>query len=782
MDNKELHLYSEKEKYQLNQQWFKDSIDNIEKMSKLYNHGFTNDTEYRDMKINYDLYKGIIDKSDFMQYCSINGYNEEFPSNFMNENIISDKVKVVEGMEISRPFYFKVLAVNPEATSRKEQEYFKRYKKFVVETIMGEIQSLIQQEELSKIEGQKPTQEQLQQIQESIAQKVEANTPDEVKRYMERNYQDPAEVLASQLLEYMMYSLNIKQVFNKGWSDVLKVSREIYRIYIEDGEPKFDRVNPIKFDFDRNAEMIQDGEWAVAEYYYSIIDIVKEFPNLTDDELKNLTDEYLSNDNIRFFDNDDNNNTHIIAKHYTWKSLRKIGFLQYLDQQTGKVQEKIVDEYYKINPNYGDIEINWKRIVEVYEGWKIGQDTFTKMGRVDYIRDIDDINNVKLPYSGILYDSGTSLIDRMKGFQYLYDIVINKMRTLMASDKGKLLLMNIGIIPRSQDIDVKKWLEYSSKLNIGFYNPHEEGNRVVDVNGAAKVLDLSLTSDIQKYIEWAAHIENRCGESVGITKQTVGRIGPNEAVGNTQQSIIQSSFVLEPYFNLHNVVKRHTLEYLLNTARLAYSGKEKKKLSFALDDLSAQILNMDYDMLLFNTFGIFISNTTKPDELKQNITALAHAALQSQKVEFSDVIKIMKTDNPEEATEILRVAERNNHEKISKMQQQEIQANQQEKEAERKHDINMIQLKGRQEINEIRAKGDIDLQKQTILSMGFNENKDLDNDGTPDVLEIARHGLDADVKQRKIKLDEEKFKHQKLVDKEKIKIEKRKLNKDTNNK
>ena len=46
------------------------------------------------------------------------------------------------------------------------------------------------------------------------------------------------------------------------------------------------------------------------------------------------------------------------------------------------------------------------------------------------------------------------------------------------------------------------------------------------------------------------------------------------------------------------------------------------------------------------------------------------------------------------------------------------------------------------------------------MSMGFNVDKDMDKDGEPDILEVAKHGLDAQIKLRQQALEENKFNHQ----------------------
>jgi hypothetical protein len=64
--------------------------------------------------------------------------------------------------------------------------------------------------------------------------------------------------------------------------------------------------------------------------------------------------------------------------------------------------------------------------------------------------------------------------------------------------------------------------------------------------------------------------------------------------------------------------------------------------------------------------------------------------------------------------------------------------------------------------------------------MGFSMDKDLDKDGEPDVLEVARKGMEAQIKMRKQDLNEQEFEYQKKVDKEKMELEKKKLNKKSN--
>ena len=62
--------------------------------------------------------------------------------------------------------------------------------------------------------------QQLQQMAEELEQRIQQEiidrTPDEIHRYISREYQDPAEIMFNQLLELEMKRLNVKDKINTG--------------------------------------------------------------------------------------------------------------------------------------------------------------------------------------------------------------------------------------------------------------------------------------------------------------------------------------------------------------------------------------------------------------------------------------------------------------------------------------------------------------------------------------------------------------------------------------
>ena len=762
--------------------WFKDQLRSLNKISFSTGSmfGLTNlgrgISDYRRMKVNYDLFNNVINKADFEHVCYPFGKEAgELPADFTNKDIISGKIKALLGMEMRRPFSWKVVATNTEATTRKEEEEFSKLKDFVINSIIAPIKQKIELEQAQALKGQELTTEEKQRIEQEVAQKLKAMTPQEVKRYMAREHQDPAEALAHQLLQYLIQKENIRMKFNKGWKHGLIAGKEIFWVGIVNGDPILKVVNPLNFDYDKSSEkdFIEDGDWACYEMSMTPSEIAKYFGSeLTNVELDELYESYNNTNSLpdaafTFREDGVSVNLGIRVIHAEWKALKPFKFIYGIDPETGEPYEDIVDESYKMNIEAGDYKEETVWIPTKYEGYQIGNDKFAMLREVPgQHKDLTNLYECKLSYIGSTYDnlnsSTTSLVDRMKYYQYFFNILWYRIELLIGSDDGKSLLLNANLIPKSSGMDFEKWMYYFKVNKIGILDPSEEGNKGnQNIGEAAKEIDMSLVSDIQKYMQLAEYIERRCGESVGITKQIEGQIGTEEAVRNTQQALVQSANILEPYFDMHNLIKRNVLQALIETAKVAYSELQPKSLSYVLDDMSVAMLTPDYELLENSTYGLFVSNSMKADETLQTMQQLSHAALQNQQVELSDVLMIMNSESTQEAEELLKVAEQNRAEREQTSQQAQQQAQQQEAEAQRNWEREKMDKEHQYKMAEIDLKGEKDIQKQLILSMGFNEDKDLDKDGMPDVLEVAKFNVDADIKQRKQDLDEKKLEQQK---------------------
>jgi len=792
--NKQNQRLSQKQKNANNHQWYKDQIDMLDIEYNGIGRSIGGVDEFKNIKVNYDLFNNILNLSDFEYVCKPFGAESgELPAKMVNRDIVSGKIKAVLGMEESRPFNWRVIATNPEATTRKEKEEFGRIREYVINKIMLPIRQQIELQYQEQLKGKKLTPDEAQKVQQQIAQEIQQQTPPEIRKYMQRDHQDVAEVMSHQLLEYLTQKCNLKTKFNKAFKHGLLSAKSVLYVGILNGEPEVWNVNSLRFNCDLSPDndFIEDGEWATCEYRMTPSEIVKYFGDeLKPDEIDTIYQSWrgyrIDGDDFNLFDlderyNDYDDNSTLRVLHGTWKSLRKIGFLTYIDEN-GQPQDTIVSEEYKLDKDAGDIKLEWEWIPEVYETWKI------KVSKPIYInmrpipgqyKDLDNLYHCKLPYYGVIYDNmnslPTSLMDRLKVYQYYYDIVMYRLELLLASDKGKKVLMNINMIPDSAGIDIEKWQYFAESTPYMWYNPNEEGTGYNDVNTVGKVMDLSVVSDIQKYIEIAEYLRTQAGKSVGITEQIEGQIEPNEAVRNTQQAIIQSTNILELYFKLHNHLKKNVLEALIETAKIAYAGVKSKKLSYVLDDMSVATLELNTELLDNSTLGIFVSDSGQAQKVKDLLIQLTHAAVQNQKIELSDVISVIRQSGIVETEEALKIAEENRRKYEQAMQQQQLQAQAEEKDKERQREKEAF--KEQKEL--IRVKGEEDrkteIVKEALLGASYNPDLDKNKNGVNDFIEIAKHGLQSEVAREHGRLERDKLEHQKEVDKEKLKNEKEKI-------
>ena len=786
---KNRHRLTRSQKNANGQKWFKEKIDELDKShGNLYtSRSDTGYSDYRRMSVNKNLFHNILDLSDFSYVCQPFGTEAgELPARMVNRDISSPKILSVRGMESKRAFSYQVLATNPEATTERETQEFGLMKDSVIEDIMLRVEAEEEAKVMAQYKGRELSPEERQQVEQKIMAQKKAMTPDGVRKFMARDYQDPAEVLGNQLLNYLKRKLDVQHLFNEGMLDAALYAREVYFVGIVAGEPLVRRVQPWMLNYDKvqGQEFIENGENCTCEYRMSPSEVIKYFgKEMTPAEIdevyenhQNHGDEILQNNLFEFenrSDMIDSGNVRVL--HACWVALRAVKFLLSQDPETGEEVETIVDESYKLQTRLGDISLTTEWIPEVNEGWKIGANIYKQMRPIPgQLKDIDTMYQTKLPYFGAIYNEDTSIMDRLKVYQYYYNIIMYRMELLLASDKGKKVLMNINAIPSSAGIDMKKWKYFFESSPFMWYDPNEEGAGI-DASNIAKEINLSLISDINKYVELAEYIRVQAGKSVGITDQVEGDIGAYEGKANVQQGLIQSSHILEPYFQLHAMVKKNVLSGLLEAAKVAYAQSKPRKLVYILDDLSKEIIDLDPALLDNSTLGLFVENSAKAQEAKQLIESLAHAAMQAQKVELSDIAALVRTEGVTEAEEILKAAEEKSHEKLMEVENQKHKNNlesqemlEQAEEKRRKHEADMIVLKESE-------RRETEIAKAALLGQSFNPDADADNDGVNDFFEIAKHGLDADIRRSDIQLKRDKLEHDKVMDAKKIDIEEKKI-------
>lgn len=466
-----------------NEEWKHQCIDYIAGSGNTGHSGF-NSERASEMQTYYDLYNSIYDERDLKYVTNPFKQQDGFPATAQDYNIIKPYIDQLLGEETKRSFNFQVCRTSDEATSELQEKAKQMLMDYIQSSIMAKLSP-----------------ENAQRYQEAL-QTGEVMQPEAIQKYLTKDYKDIAERTAYHTLQYLKRKLNLPHEFYKGWKDALIGGEEIYYVGIRNGQPYVERVNPMYFDYEKSVDLeyIHDAAWCCRKMIMSATEIYDRFYDKMSEkqlnELLELIDEkpgsgmtpqvgkseldynHIKLHKLNSFTDNPFDTDQITVYHCCWKSFKKIGFVTLINEETGEVEEYQVDEDYKVT---GEEEsVDWKWIIEVWEGYRIGDDLYIGIQPLEYQHiSADNPNSSKLPYTGVLYNNTNSkprsLVSMMKPLQYMYIVVWYRLELAMSRDKGKVPVVDVTQIPKSMGIDVNKWMHYLGALGVAFINPYEEG-------------------------------------------------------------------------------------------------------------------------------------------------------------------------------------------------------------------------------------------------------------------------------------------------------------------
>lgn len=782
------------------QDWKEACVDYIAGYSQGSSRDGNNRSRKEEMQTYYDLYNSIYSEKDLKYVTNPFKQQDGFPAMAQDYNIIKPKIDLLLGEETKRPFNFRVVHTSDIATSEIQD----KAKQMIVDYIQATIMSKLGPEEQAR-------------YQEAL-QSGEIMTPEQIQKYISKDYKDIVEITAYHSLNYLKNKLNITHEFFKGWKDALIGGEEIYYVGIVNGEPCLQRINPIYFDYDSDTsdlEFIHEAQWCCYEMIMSLTEVydrlydkmsekqLNELLDMMDDRSKggvtpevrktSLDYPHIKTHSINGFSSnpfEEADNIHVW--HCCWKSLKKIGFVNIINPETGMPEEYQVDETYKETGN--ELDVEWKWIIEVWEGYRIGQDLYVGIQPIEYQHiSADNPNAQRLPYTGVIYNNTNSrprsLVSMMKPLQYMYIVLWYRLELAMARDKGKVVTMDITQIPKSMNIDVAKWMHYLSALGVNFVNPYEEGWDIPGREGGKpsqfnqiSALDLTMANTIDQYINLMDKIESMLSEISGVSKQREGSISSNELVGNVERSVVQSAHITEPWFWVHNQVKKECLTMLLDTAKHAWKDN-KTSIQYVLDDATRAFLTLSDDFF-YEDMDIFVEDTTKNQQQIEALKNLMQPAMQNG-ASLLDIAEIITMDN----VTMIRS-------KLEEIEQKRMEQQQAMEQAQAEREQQMAQIQNEIKEEELMLKeAEMDLKKYEIDSNNATkitvaqlnayrgaENMDQDMNGIPDPIEIGKQAIEqqkvnSDIASKQFEFNNKKreMEMKREIENKKIELEKQKM-------
>ena len=780
------------------EKWQHDCVNYIIGEGNIVSDGPTH-SKFGELQTYYNLYNSIFDERDFKKITNPFKVEDGFPATPQDFNIIRPKVDLLIGEETKRPMNFRVVRTSQEAAS----DLMEVQKQLLIQYLQAAIISKMGPEEQ-------------QQFQEQL-QNGDIMPPEAIAKYMDKDYKDVVENAAYHTIVYLREKLNLDNEFIKGWKDALIAGREIYYVGVLGAEPYAERVNPVDFSFDKSPdlEFIEDGSWCCRKMRLPITEVYdRYYDKLTEKDLNKLEEminkvsgnsagdkderDLFKGIQLHFYDNpinDDSSSRCVNVWHCCWKSFKKMYYVTTFDQ-TGQPQIDILDESYIPTGDEISVEQDW--IIEVWEGYRCGNDLYFGIQPVEYQHvSIDNPNSQKLPYCGAVYSNTNSkprsLVSILKPLQYMYIVLWYRLELAIARDKGKVVNMDITQIPKSMNITPERWMHYLGSVGVNFINPYEEGWNIPGREGGKPAqfnqitaLDLTMSNVIAEYIQLMDKIETLAGTISGITEQRTGAISTSELVGNVERSVVQSSHITEPLFWVHNQCKRRVLNMLINVAKGAWEETGKKKLSYIFDNGERAFIDIN-EKFYYEDVDIFVSDTSKDVENIQKLQQLIQPAMQNG-ASLLEAAEILTNDN----FNILK-------QKLKDMQTRQEQLAQQQQQAQAEQEQKLQEMQNQTKQQELMLQeAQMDLQRYQIdqdnatkiavaeiSAYRGTENKDVDMNGIPDPVEIANQAIqqqkiDSDaytkryearqkreIENQKIKLEQDKMKHETQLQKQK---------------
>ena len=744
-------LLSDEEK---TKEWCEQNLDAMAPYIAQHNNNLYINDRFKDIR-NYQAYHGHFDPKDYEHITD--QYGTPFPARMTNYNIIAPKIDLLTSEELRRPLETKVSSINKSAVNRKKDTKVS----MVMEQMLGDIKK-----EINETMGMDVTQD-----------NVDFDIPDDIEVYMRYTYKEAIEVVAESGIEYLKEKYRWKDLFKNGFRDFLVLGKVFYKIDIKNGDPFVRRVDPrnIAFDSSIESDYIDESQWVVEQRWLSINEILDEFGDeLTKEdviELENMrqissgTELAHYNTSIEWLNYDASTGVRIRLIHGEWKSIRAIKF---------KVSEnkydpenpfrKMVNDTYR--PRKGET-IETKYVDDIWEGTKIGGRITTRCRRrPNQVRSVDDAGSTPLSYVGCTHNMSagriTSLVDVLKHIQTLYNVVMYHIELTLSRAGGKAVVYDVSQMPSNIGMDMQTVMYHIKNDGIIPINSRDEGQDSARFNQFQQV-DFTLSNSVQQLVNLKLMLEQTAGQVCGISPQREGAVSQYEAVGNVQRTVMQSNLVTENWFFQHSEVKKRVVERVCGLMKVCWA--KGKRLGYVLGDGAFKLLDILPDIAL-NDYGVFINQGSKDDAVKQAITQLSQAALQSGNITLLDVIKVLKADSLSEAEHVLEngIKEMQSQSKAAQEQQQSIlQAQAEQEQTKMQHETQLKQMD-----SEARLKV---AQENTRAKIEVaNIQADLEANMVSDRLKGA------------IQRDAAKSEYDKTVQAEKMKMEEKKMKEDRDEK
>lgn len=818
-----------------NKTWGQKCMDALETIGKSQ---FTNNLKLIE---NYEMIKGRFIAS---HYFYTEGYDStisqlaaelELPNYLRHYDIISPVINTLSGEWQKRPDLLKVRQVGDAATNEYLRTKSEMLQQYIFQKINSEIDKRLLEKGIDINKQDFSSEEEAAQYQQGVEQMRQTLTPPEIQRFMDVDFLTQAEKWGQHHLEYSREVFNLPEKEKIEFEDMLVADRCFRHFYITPTGYNQETWNPVNTFFHKSPDVlyIEDGDYVGRIFHLSLPAIIDRYGYLMNKEdldllngcnkedktlwndnkynwvyenylvpfkgypaydiMKNSWNRY-SNGDIPFLDNTsfnqiydndfyrDREGFYFVTEGY-WKTQKKIFKITYLDEESGDIVVRLVDENYIIPKHFIESkqlftdthDINTYCVTEINETWKgikintgvdknLKKDLYLAIQPNDFQFKGDfNIYGCKLPVCGQVFSirnsRSMSLVDMMKPHQIGYNVAMNQLYQISEKEIGMFVVMDVNMFPNNKDWGGQdawgKWMLMAKAYGLlpADTSPANINNSLAATGGfLPKVLDLNLAAQMVSRRENAIFYEQQALKQIGFNEYRLGSFNQSSTATGIQQGMAQSYSQTESHFtNFSNYLRRcHQMD--LSIAQYVQGQKEDVAFTYIKSDHSRAFVKILGTDLLLSDLGVFVSNSQEHARQLEMIRqyALNNNTAGMSPVNVADVIMI---NSPAEIRKQLDIS----YKALQQQQQQAQQAQQQQveqamavaKEKEDREDIRQDKLLQNNLDREKIKAGVAVINSPTVEDVQIPDNGEFNRE---------KLNLDSSIKREKLELDRQKLK------------------------
>ena len=548
------------------------------------------------------------------------------------------------------------------------------------------------------------------------------DTEEELKLHMQLNYKQAVELAEEQAINVLLEASDYDLIRRRCLYDLTTIGIAATKTtfdWSDGGKTKY--VDPANLVYSYTESPYFDDIYYIGEVKeIPINELVKEFPNLTESEIKEITDNSgkTAYSNASYNKNVDKNKIQVLYFNYK-THMNDV----YKLKKTATGGEKVIEKDDTFNPPVESMDGEFhklERVVEtLYEGvYIVGCDKLLKWNMVDnMMRSDSDFGTVKMNYQIVaprMYRGKIeSLVSRITGFADTIQLTHLKLQQVMAR-----------MVPDGVYLDADGLAEVDLGNGTN-YNPQEALNMFFQTGS---VIGRSFTSDgdpnpgkvpiqqiqsgaggnkIQSLIGAYNYYLQMIRDVTGLNEARDGSMPDKNALVGVQKLAAANS----------NTATRHILQSMLYL-----TAETSECLSLRISDIIEYSPTRDAFIQAIGThnvatleemkslhlydFGIFIELLPDEEEkaiLENNI----QQAINQKLIDLDDAIDIREVRNLKLANQLLKLKRRKKLERDQMMQQQNIQAQSQA-------NAQQQQAAAQMEMQKNQSKADTDAQLERV--------------------------------------------------------------------